>query len=112
MKITGNLVLHELVVREIAVEGIHHPVAIAPGIGEGLAVLGCAHPVAVAGHIKPVPSPAFAVVGRFQQAINHPGEGVRTVILEEGLDFLRGGRESNEGKVGATDQGAPVRPGS
>ena len=112
MKVTGDLVLYELVVGEIAVEGIDNPVAIAPGVGEGFAVLGRAHAIAVAGHIKPVPSPAFPIVRRSQKAINYPGERVRGLVLEEGFDFLRGGREPNEGKVGATDQGALVRPGN
>ena len=56
-----ELQAEELVVRQVVVEGLHHPVAI--GIGVGIAAFfleDIALRVGVAGDVEPVAAPAFA----------------------------------------------------
>ena len=58
-QIARNLLDDELIVGQVPVEGVNHPIAIAPGEGKG----GVARPsggFAVAGNIEPMASPAFA----------------------------------------------------
>lgn len=55
--VSGDLPPEELVVREIAVQGVDHPVAIPPGIGAQLVPLEAVG-VGVVGDVEPVSGPA------------------------------------------------------
>ena len=58
------MVLYELIVRHVIVEGFDDPVAV--GVGVGVAAFfgeDVAFGVGVAGDIEPVSAPAFAVMG-------------------------------------------------
>ena len=89
-KISRNLVFYKLIVWEVRVEGIHYPVAVAPRVGKGLAVLRSAHSVTVASHVEPMSTPAFPVKRRLKQSVNYTGEGVGVRIFDECVDLLRG----------------------
>ena len=52
---------------------------------------------AVAGHVEPVPAPAFAERRRRQQPVHHALESRRRTIVEERLDLV--GRRRQAGQV-------------
>ena len=103
----------ELVERQVAVERIDDPVAIAPGLGQlatGRAGLGVGVVVVgVAGHVEPVPRPALAVGRRGQEPIDDLLERLGRIVREERLDLLRGRRQAGQVERGAADPGPPVR---
>ena len=76
------------------------------GFAMGLGVV--AGGVGIAGEVQPVPSPAFAVMGRGEQLVNQTGVRVRTVVSDERLNALGRGRQADQVKAGAADQGRPV----
>ena len=89
--VTRQLLLDETVVRLVLIEALNHVVAIAPDIGprfigfEALAI-------GIARQIEPMARPAFAIVRRGQQRIDHFGEGIGRLVIEKGLRlFGRGG---------------------
>ena len=91
----------KLVVGEVFVEGPDDPVAVgvAPGmrlfLEEDVALV-----VGVAGQVEPMASPAFAIVGRLQQLLDHVGERLRSgtrVGLEAG-DGVGLGGEPQQGE--------------
>ncbi len=112
-QISGDLMDDELVEREVAVEGIDDPVAIAPGLGQlatggaglrvGVVVVG------IAGHVEPVPRPALAIGRRGQEPIDDLLERRGRTIGNERRDLFRGWREAGQVERGATDPGPPVR---
>ena len=89
----GELLLHELVVRLVVVEALHHVIAIAIRIRAVHVVL-----VAVrfgeANHIQPVASPLFAVARRCQQPVDQLLPSVRRLIAHKRVDFLRCRRQA------------------
>ena len=93
--VAGELMGQELVIRHVRVQRVDHPVAVAPG-GRLLAVALVAVRLRVADEIEPVPSPAFAVVGRCQQAVDQAFPGVGTLVLLEGLDLLERRRQPGQ----------------
>ena len=93
-KIPGDLLGEKSVVGKVSIEGAHHPVAIAPRVGQGL-VTKAAISLAVAGHVQPVARPAFAVVFGGQERVYDFREGVRTSIVQERRDLLGRGRQTN-----------------
>ena len=108
-EIAGQLLADELVVGLVLVEGGDHVVAVAPGMGIGEIAL---HSVrfAEAGHVEPVPPPAFSEMGRSKELVDKPGPrfGDGTLVIEEGIDLLDGGREPDEVKVESSHQGAAI----
>ena len=62
-QIARDLLAHELIVGFVPVQGVDHPVPIAPGVGEGFVLVQPVR-VGVAGHVEPVASPPLAVAGR------------------------------------------------
>ena len=107
-QIAGDLFADELVVRLVAVEGVDDIVAIAPGVRIGQ-VARRAGRFAVAGHVEPVPAPAFAEARRGQQPIDDLLEGVGGVVLEERVDLLGRRRQAGQIEGHAADQRQPVR---
>ena len=67
----------ELVVGQIALEGVDHPVAIGPGKGIPVVLIveGVAHRVGVAGEVEPFPSPVLGVLPRGEEPIYRRAKG-------------------------------------
>ena len=111
-EVAGDLVADELVVRQVAVEGVDHPVAVAPGVGAVHLRAGGedtrVERVGVAGEVEPVAAPALAVSRRRQQAIHDLGEGVRRLVFEEGVHLFRRRRQAGQIERGPAKQGALV----
>ena len=79
-QVAGDLVFDELVIGEIAVETVYHPVTVVPGARQRAIVAEASQSVAVARGVEPVPGPAFTVMRRVQQGINHVVEGVGPLV--------------------------------
>ena len=67
--VTGELLLHEAVVRLVFVERTHDPVAVAPGFLP-LRVFVKAFTLGVARQVQPMPGPPFAIVRRREQTVD------------------------------------------
>src|SRR5439155_170683 len=67
--IAGDLLLDEIGERQIAMEGIDHPIAITPGERAWVVAL-IALGFRPAGDVEPVAGPAFAIARRGEQAID------------------------------------------
>ena len=52
--------------------------------------------IAVAGHVQPMPAPAFPVVRRGQQSIHHLGKRIRAVVFHKILHLLWRWRQTDE----------------
>src|SRR5687768_16203407 len=79
-KIASELLANEFVVREIAVESVDDPVAIAIHLRDrkiGIVAGG----VGVANDIEPVAAPTFAISGRGEKAVDDFFEGVRRFVV-------------------------------
>ena len=74
-QVAGQLLDGELVERQIAVEGLDHPVAIGPDLAVVVDV--DAVRVAVAGRVQPVARAMLAVMRRGEIAVDHVFVGVR-----------------------------------
>ena len=88
----------ELVIRPVAIEGVDHPVAIAPG-GRAELVIFKSVALAVAGQVEPPPRPPHAILGRAKVAIDKPLVGIGRAIVQERVDLL--GRRRQAGQVEA-----------
>ena len=107
-QVAGDVLLHELVVREVLVESADHVVAIAPGVllveVEFVAVgFGEAH------QIEPVPGPALAIVRRDQQPVDDLFISLRGIVGKERRDLFGRGRQAGEVEGDAAQQGGLVR---
>ena len=81
-QVAGDLLAHELVVGQVAIERVDDPVAIAVHLrNREIGVV--ARGVGVAHDIEPVTAPALAVARRGEQPVDDRGEGVRRVVGEE-----------------------------
>ena len=74
--VAGQLLVHELIERLVGVERANHVVAILEGPGADRVLRCAAFAVGVAGHVEPMPGPAFAVVRRREQPIDQFFVGV------------------------------------
>ena len=103
----------ELVKRQVAVEGVHHPVAVSPGLGQlatGRAGLGVGVViVGVARHVEPVPSPALAVCRRIQEPVDNTIECDRRLIREERIDLVGRRREAGQAECRPADPCQTIR---
>jgi hypothetical protein len=95
-QVAGKLVAHKFVVRQVALEGVDHPVAIAVNLRNRI-VRVVAGRVRVTDHVQPVPAPPFAVAGRIEQTIDDAGEGLIRSIGQKRGDFL--GRRRQAGQI-------------
>jgi len=88
-EIAGELFDGELVERHVGVEGVHDPVAPRPhgALGVALESVG----VGVASDVQPVPSPAFAIARRGEEAVDDFGVGVGRTVGDEGGGLGEGG---------------------
>ena len=108
-QVSGDLLHDEPVVAQVPIEGLHHPIPIPVGVGQGIGrvVVGPLF-FRVAGHVQPIAGPALAVVGRGQQAVDHGFMGLGRGIPQEGLDLLGGRRQADQVKGDPAKPGAPV----
>ena len=93
--VAGHLLPQERVVWLVGIEGVDHPVAVAPRMGAELIAL-VAMAVGVVGDIEPVPRPPFPVGRRRQEAIDEPLESIGGSISLEGGHLVRRRREADE----------------
>ncbi len=103
--VSGQLGADELVVRQVVVERVDHPVApeVNPGRGDhGLVDVG------IAQDVEPVPRIADAVLLAGEQPVDHLFVGVGRAIAEEGLLLLERGRQPGQVERDAPQQGQPV----
>ena len=108
-QVAGELRLHELVVGQVVVERLDHPIAIEVGVGIGavaarIRIQAAVVVFAVAGDVEPDAAPALAVVRRCEQAVDHFGEGVGRGVFFEGRDFFGRGRQAGQVEASAADQ--------
>jgi hypothetical protein len=82
-RVAGELVNDELVVGQVPIERVDHPVAVAPSFADVAGADGIAldaaevEGVGVADDVEPVPPPPLAVMGAGQQVIDDLGERIR-----------------------------------
>ena len=105
--VTGELLLHELVVRQVAVECVDHVVAIAPRIGARLVGL---EPVTLGepDGVEPEPSGAFTELRRGEIAVDECLVGQRIDVGLEGGDLFGAGRHAEQIERQPPDQGPAV----
>jgi len=106
-QIPGKLFHHELVERQVAVEGMDDPVAVFPDGARRIDAITIG--VGITRQVKPVPAPALAIVRRRQQAVDQPLVGVRPVIGDEAIDFLRRRRQAGQIQADPANERDPVR---
>ena len=108
-QIARELALHKLIEGQVAIQRLHHPIAVTPRFGAlALTIQKTTQPIAVAGHVQPMPAPAFPRVGRRQQAVHHPRKSVRLEVVHKSLRLLSGRGEAGQIIAGAADQGQTV----
>ena len=96
--VTGDLLPDELVIRQIAVEGVYDPVAIPIRLGHVRFSADAARieRVGVANDIEPVSAPTLAVMRRGQQSVHDFGESIRRIVREKRFDFPGRRRQANQ----------------
>jgi hypothetical protein len=105
--IAGELFADELVVGLVSVERIDDIIAVTPGMVTNPIVFETLA-FAEAHHIEPMPRPAFAMLRRSEQPIDHALEGIRPLAAEKSFDFLGSGREANEVEVNAANKNTTI----
>ena len=113
-QVGGDLGADEPIVRHVFIEGLDHPVAIAPGVGitiagravaeEHRAPIRHAGAVGVASDIQPVPRPALAIVWRSEQLVDQLRISFGRVVGEESVDLLGRRRQPDQVIGGTPDQ--------
>ena len=109
-KVAGDLLAHELVVRQITIDDVDNPVAVAPRLRDRMIGV-LAGGVGIADEVQPVPSPALAVVWRLQEAVNNRLISQRRAVGKKGLDFFHRGREARQIVGGPANERLPVSLG-
>ena len=101
----------EAIVRQVSVERPDHVVAVGVGIRKAaFAAERIPAGVGVTGHVQPVTAPALAIMGRGEQAIDQPGEGVGRCVTDEMVHFLRRWRQAEQIERGSANQCAASGP--
>jgi hypothetical protein len=105
--VAGELGDDEFIVGEIGVEGVDHPIAVGPGVGETVVLLArcVALGVGVTGDIEPVAGPVFTVLRGGEEALDDLGVGVGRGVVDEGLHVGGVRRETDEIEIDAADEG-------
>ena len=91
-QVTRELIAHEFIIRQIAIERRDDPVAVAAHLRNGIVrvITRC---VRVTHHIQPVTAPALAISRRIKESIDYLGESVVGLIREECIYLLRRRRQ-------------------
>ncbi len=105
--VAGELLGEEAVVGLVGVERLDHVIAETPGV---LAVGVILEAVAFgeADYVEPMLTPAFAVVGVVEQALDQLLVGVRGPVVDEGADLGGGRRQAEQVEIDTPDEGEPV----
>ena len=111
--VSGELKQEESVVGQVGVEGMDDPVAVGGCVDEAgfFASVDVALGVGVAGDVEPVSSPAFAVPGGVEQAVDESAGRTGTVVGgvgDEAVDVGGFGGKASEIEAEAADEGARV----
>ncbi len=101
-QIAGNLLHHEAIQRQIAVEGFDDVIAIAPGITQHKSAQ--RQRLGIAGDIEPVPTPALAKVRRSEKTIDKFFVSINGLVIDERIDLRRRRRQTNEIKINTANQ--------
>ena len=96
-EIAGNVLDHELIVRQVLVEGAYHVVAVRGDLHEVIAVISCR--VGKAHKIKPMHGHSLTVARVIHETINKLSVGLIGGILEKRIRFIGGGWDAKEVKV-------------
>jgi len=107
-EIAGDLVGHELVVRQIVVERADHPRAERAHV----AVVIVVDPVGVREphEVEPVPGHVLAVLRLREQAVDEPRVRVGPLVREKRVDILARRRQAREVEAQPADQRARISP--
>ena len=106
--VAGKLLDDKTVEWLVLVKGLDHVVAITPGMGAGVVPLGVPFGISVAGDIQPVPAPTFTVMRRLKQLVDQSLVGLAGSIRQKRARHIGRGRQANQIKVGASQQGHPT----
>ena len=109
--VASDLHPHKLVVRHVVVQRADHPVAIRPEVVADVVPL---ETVALSEprEIQPVPAPAFAVVRRAEEVVDHAPIGGIGWVGHERRDLLRRGWQAAQVKIKSANQRSRIRWGA
>ena len=93
-EIARQLLDGELIEGLVGIEGIDHPVPPQPHEPDAIKVVSAR--VGVARQIKPVLTDSLSIMLRIHQTIDEALISIRTLVSEEGVDFLHSGRQTGE----------------
>ena len=105
-KVAGDLLADELVVGEIGVEAVDHPIAVAPGIGNGEIEL-VATRLAIADDVEPVAGKPLAEVGGCEEPVDILLIRQRIGIGDNPINLGGIGRKTGEQFGGPADELPP-----
>ena len=94
--VAGDLLADEAIVRLAGVEGLHHVVAVAPGV-RPVEVQLEAVGVGIAHHVEPLGAPALTVMRAGEQPVDHLFVRVGRLVLQERIHI--GGRRRQAGEI-------------
>ena len=106
-QVPGELFDNKLVVGEIAIKGVHHPVAVAPN--EARLVLLEPIRVRITRGVQPVASLALPVVWGLQQLLHDFLIGIWRRVVHVSVHLLQGWREADQIKIEPPQHGHLVR---
>ena len=107
-QISGNVFLHENVVRKIFIERADDVIAITPCFRQFKVEL-VSQCLSESDEIEPMSSPALSVMGRCQEVIDFPLEGIGTNIFQKSEDFLLRWGQAGQIISQPTQQSAAIR---
>jgi len=102
-QVGGDLQFDELVVGQVIVQGVDHPVAIAIAAGARLDRERVGLILGIPGDVEPMSAPTFAIVRRTEQSFDHRFERGRGFIGEKRIDLLRRWRQAEQVEGRAAD---------
>ncbi len=109
-QIAGELFDGKLVKRQIRVDRLNDPIAIAPRV-EARAVFFITVAVGIARLVQPMSPPAFAKVRRGQKAIDQFAVSVRRLVVHKIIYFQRCGRQAEQIIIEPLDERRPIGHG-
>ena len=109
--VAGQLRHQETIIRHVLVKRLHHPVAIAPGVGVRNHRRAAEIVFTIARDVEPVAAPMLAEMRRREEPGDQPGQPVGVVICESRGELRLVGRQADQVEVHAPDQGALIRAG-
>ncbi len=99
-EVAGDLLDQELVVGQVAVQGLNHPITPGPLLAREVLFVTVA--VSVAGRVQPVPRPFLTVVLALEQAVGECSDGARQILARRAgkvRHFRRRRRQADEIEV-------------